>query len=77
MVILGFLNNENVPTPEAAQGLPSDLETPTSNHISKTIIFFMMNLHFKLVIKKEHNGGKDDHMFVPQRYCHYGIRFYI
>ena len=40
MVSLGFLNNENAPTPEAAQALPSDLETPASEQISKTIIFF-------------------------------------
>ena len=39
MVSLGFLNNENVPTPEAAQALPSDLEAPASDQINKTIIF--------------------------------------
>ena len=37
--ILGFLNKDNTPTPEAAS-LPPDLETPPKYQIEKTIVLF-------------------------------------
>ena len=40
MVGLGFLNLENVPTDEAKQALPTDLECPSQAILDKTIVFF-------------------------------------
>ena len=37
---LGFLNNNNAPTSEAADSVPRDLECPSDDRISKTIVFF-------------------------------------
>ena len=37
---LGFLNKNNAPTPEAADSVPRDLECPSDDRISKTIVFF-------------------------------------
>ena len=67
MVSLGFLNNENAPTPEAAQALPSDLETPASKQISKTIIFFHDESTFQACdYERTQWGTKHDHMLVPK-----------
>lgn len=40
MVGLGFLNLDNAPTDEAKNALPSDLESPSSEVIDKTVIIF-------------------------------------
>ena len=37
---LGFLNKTNAPTPEAAESLPTDLETPSEEQVAKTIVIF-------------------------------------
>ena len=67
MVSLGFLNNENAPTPEASQALPSDLRTPSSDQISKTIILFHDESTFQACdYERTQWGKKDDHMLVPK-----------
>ena len=40
MVTLGFINKDNVPTIEAAQCLPSDLECPPTAILDKTVVIF-------------------------------------
>ncbi len=40
MAALGFLNQSNAPTEEAKAALPMDLESPSSDTIDKTVIFF-------------------------------------
>ena len=40
MIGLGFLNKNNVPTPEAAASLPTDLECPSDDQVSKTVVIF-------------------------------------
>ena len=40
MIALGFLNKDNAPTPEAAASLPTDLESPSADKISKTVVIF-------------------------------------
>ena len=40
MAALGFLNRSNAPTEEAKAALPMDLESPSSEIIDKTVIFF-------------------------------------
>ena len=37
---LGFLNKTNAPTPEAAESLPTDLESPSEEQVAKTIVIF-------------------------------------
>ena len=39
MVGLGFLNESNAPTEKAKQSLPSDLECPAKEIVSKTVFF--------------------------------------
>ena len=40
MVALGFLNRDNAPTDEARNALPTDLEHPSQEIMSKTVILF-------------------------------------
>ena len=40
LCVLAFLNKMNAPTPEAAESLPTDLESPSEEQIAKTIVIF-------------------------------------
>ena len=67
MVSIGFLNNENVPTPEAVKSLPIDLETPSSDQINKTVVLFHDESTFQACdYERTQWGTKDDHMIVPK-----------
>ena len=47
MVALGFLNRDNAPTPEAAQSLPDDLETPPRSQSHMNIIKCTLGLSYQ------------------------------
>ena len=49
MVALGFLNSSNVPTDQAKLALPHNLECPSEEVLSKTVVFFMMKALFNLM----------------------------
>ena len=49
MFSLGFLNKDNAASPTAQENFPSDLESPPVHQIRKTLHFFMMNRHLKLM----------------------------
>ena len=40
MITLGFLNSNSAPTEEAKAALPTDLHSPSSEVIEKTVILF-------------------------------------
>ena len=40
MVKLGFLNINNAPTEDAAMATPNDIDPPTDERRSKTVVFF-------------------------------------
>ena len=39
-IALGFINNDNAPSEEAAKSLPGDLECPPANVVEKTVVIF-------------------------------------
>ena len=55
MVALGFLNRENAPTDEARNALPTDLECPLQEVMSKTVILFH-DLPFSVMMISQHSG---------------------
>ena len=67
MVALGFLNEDNAPTEEAKQALPTDLECPPKERLEKTVIVFHDESTFQANdYEKTQWGTKDQHMLVPK-----------
>ena len=67
MVALGFLNQENAPTPEAKVALPEDLDPPRPEVLAKTIVLFHDETTFQANdYERTQWGTKDDHMLVPK-----------
>lgn len=66
MVAVFFWNEQNAPTSEAKQALPSDLESPPADTVAKTIILF----HDKTFQANDYEhtqwGTKDNQMLVPK-----------
>ena len=40
LLLLGFINDDNAPSEEAAKSLPNDLESPPADVVKKTVVIF-------------------------------------
>ena len=67
MFTLGFLNKDNALTPEAEMCLPQDLESPSADQISKTVVIFHDESTFQANEGQTFFWGtKDMHLLRPK-----------
>ena len=59
---LGFLNQENAPSVEAKEALPSDIDCPSSDVLNKTIIFLHDESIFSAVKISQFSGVLKKHI---------------
>ena len=67
LIELGFLNVDNAPTADASDALPTDLEVPSTDQVTKMVILYHDETAFQSNDHEHaHWGTKDDHVLLPK-----------
>ena len=64
---LGFLNQSNAPTEEAAASLPTDLHCPSDDRVAKTVVFFHDESTFQANDDQVKYWGSKDMVFLQPK----------